>query len=199
MEKLQKNIFYEICKYLSFIDMVHFRFTCKSLKLKVRDAIIILAERESNKLLLSSDNLNRNLFVSKQKPIETLKNEGWYEFLKKQLKTRAMIRHKLYHVISDLFPNIEQTTKVKLTNFMFSEIKRKRKMDVSMKKVEKHSGVAFTSFQDLVYIHSKGKLSDKYPKLIDTGEPKWSSQELVDNHEIDLFRVFRLYQNSAEN
>lgn len=198
MERLQKNVLYEICKYVDFVDMKRLRGASKTLKEKLRDALIILAEREANRLLLSSDNLNRNLFVSKQKPQETLNNEPWYDFLMRQLKMRASIKHRLYHVVPGLFPDIEKSTRIKLTTFMFSEIKRKRKMDISMKKIDKHSGVAFTAFQDLVYVHSTGKLSDKYPRLIETPEPKWSEIEVVDNDEVELFKRFRVYQNTDE-
>lgn len=199
MEKLQKAIFYEICKYLQFFEMVRLRLTCKSLRNQVKYAIIILSEREANSILLPTDNSTRNLFIVKEKPKEVLANKEWYEFLKEQLKNRANIKHRLYHVVPYLFPDIEKASRIKLVTFMFSEIKRKRKMDISMKKIEKHSGVAFTAFQDLVYTHSKGKLSDKYPKLIDTSDPKWSADEVIENNEVELFKLFREYRNSDAN
>ena len=72
-------------------------------------------------------------------------------------------------------------------------------MDISMKKSPMNSNISFTAFQELVFFHSRGLESTRYPKLIDCGEPKWSSQEIIDNEELETFRLFRLYKNSDEN
>lgn len=160
--------------------------------------MVILSEREAHRLLLATDNITRNLFVAKEKPKETLKNQSWYKFLIDQLDKRCNIKHQLYHAIPGLFPDLDQKSKIQLTTFMFNEIKRKRKMDISMKKSPKNSNISFTSFQELVFHHSRGKTSSRYPKLIETGEPKWSASEVVENDEIEIFKVLRTYRTSLD-
>ncbi|CAI2384321.1 unnamed protein product [Moneuplotes crassus] len=178
---------------------MHFFRTCnKTLYNKVRDAMVILAEREANRLLLSSDNLTRNLFVIKEKPKETLKNENWFTFLINQLKARCMIKHRMYHTIPELFPELENCLRVKLAKIVFTEIKRKRKMNITMKKGSNNSNIAFTNFQELLFLHSKNFISDKYPKLIETGNPVWSAEQIRENEELDIFYAFRTYTNSED-
>ena len=160
--------------------------------------MVILAEREANRLLLPSDNLTRNLFIVKEKPKETLKNENWFAFLKTQLKTRCMIKHRMYHVIPELFPEIEDGLRIKLATIPFIELKRKRKADITMKKTPKNSNIAFTNFQELVFNHSKNILSDKYHKYVETGDPIWSADQLRENGEVDIFKRFRTYTNHEE-
>lgn len=117
--------------------MYNFRVSSKKLYQKVKDSMVILSEREANSILLSSDNLTRNIFIVKQKPKETLKNENWFNFLIDQLNQRHNIKHNLYHVIPDLFPDLEKQLIIKLTTFMFTEIKRKRRMIIKMSKNSK--------------------------------------------------------------
>lgn len=170
----------------------------KTLREKIRDSMIILAEREANRILLSSDNLTRNFFIVKEKPKETLKNENWLKFLESQLKTRCIIKHRMYHVLPEIFPDLEKISRIKLANIMFAEIKRKRKMDITMKKTPQNSNIAFTSFQELVFQHSRNLISDKYSKLIDTGQLIWSAAEIIENSEVEVFKAFRTYTNCEE-
>lgn len=160
--------------------------------------MVILSEREAHRMLLATDNITRNLFVTKEKPKETLRNLNWYKFLIGQLDRRCNIKHRLYHAVPGLFPDLDQKSRIKLTTFMFNEIKRKRKMDISMKKSPKNSNISFTSFQELVFNHSRGKTSNRYPKLIETGEPKWSASEVVENDEVEIFKILRTYKTSIE-
>jgi hypothetical protein len=178
--------------------MQHLRCTSKTLFEKIRESMVILSEREANRILLSQDNITRNLFVSKEKPKETLKNLKWYKFLIDQLKRRTYIKHRLYHAIPGLFPDLDQKLRMKLATFMFNEIKRKRKMDISMKKSPKNNNISLTGFQELVFYHSKGKLSSRYPKLIETGEPKWNAAEVYDNDELEIFKTLRTYKTSED-
>jgi hypothetical protein len=90
--------------------MNNLRNSSKKLYEKVQESLVILSEREANRLLLPNDNVTRNLFVSKEKPKETLHNKKWYKFLIKQLKKRSFIKHRLYHVIQDLFPDTEKNS-----------------------------------------------------------------------------------------
>jgi len=76
--------------------------------------MVIFSEREANRILLASDNTTRNLFVMKEKPILTLKNEKWLKFLIDQLNRRCTIKHRLYHVIPDMFPDLEKPLRLKL-------------------------------------------------------------------------------------
>lgn len=199
MEKFNLNVFYEICKFITFRDMLMFKLTSKKIMAKAQDAIIILSEREANRVLLASDNITRNLFVSKEKPKELLTNQSWFDFLVEQLKKRAQIKHNLYHVIPSLFPDLEKPAIVKLTTFMFLEVKRKRKMDISMKKSLKHSGISFTPFQELVSVHSKGMLSDRYPRILETSKPNYDPEEIINNNEVEIFMAFREYKNNNAN
>lgn len=71
-------------------------------------------------------------------------------------------------------------------------------MNMDMRKNSDHSQICLTHFQELVYYHSKDKLSTKYPKLIETGEPKWIASEILENNELEIFKAFRSYQQSEE-
>jgi hypothetical protein len=191
MEKFNKNIFYEICKYLVFYEMRRFRWTCKTIKAKVEESMVILAEREVNRTLIPRE----NLYVSKKKEKESLKNEDWLKFLFDQIKERSIIKHRIYHVSSSLFPEIDEENLLALTKFMYVEIKRKRTYKVTMKKSKSRSGVTFTVFQDLVSHHSKGQMLDKYSKTIFTGVSKNNEQEIVENNEVELFKKMREYED----
>lgn len=92
MDKLHFNILFEIWKYLNFKEINNFRISSKKLLKRVEDVMIILSEREGNRILLSSNKINRNPFVEYEDPKFVLQNKSWYDFLISQIKLRWMIK-----------------------------------------------------------------------------------------------------------
>ena len=202
-ESISFNIIYEIWKYLTFSEMNHARLWNKKLMILFKDAMVILAEREANRVLLSSDNSTRSMFVEKELPKHVITNSTWFDFLIEQIKKRRRIKAKLFKLIPKIFKNCEQEFNVKLTNFMFVEIKKKRMMNISITKKgrEVHS---FTDFQELLFRHSLGEITRKYDAILineDMGSIiSYNSieliQEIIDKNEIDILKDFRCYKNN---
>ncbi len=92
MDRLSVNSLYEILKYVSFRDMNYLRTACKKHSDKVKTVMIILSEREANRILLSSSDLLRNPFIDYEEPQMKLSNESWYDFLIDQISQRWRIK-----------------------------------------------------------------------------------------------------------
>ncbi len=71
-------------------------------------------------------------------------------------------------------------------------------MDITMKKNQRNSNIAFNNFQELVFCHSRDLVSSKYSKLIETGPAMYSAKEIIENNEIEIFRAFRTYTNTND-
>ena len=84
--------------------------------------MIILSEREANRILLSSSNLLRNPFLDHEQPKMVMANLSWYEFLIDQIKNRWGIKKKLFTLIPTIFQGCDQSFNIGLTNLMFNEI-----------------------------------------------------------------------------
>lgn len=70
---------------------------------KMKDVLVIFSEREAQRLLFSKCTLLRNPFIEQENPLNVLSNNGWYEFLKKQVETRKWLRIKLWNVLPNVF------------------------------------------------------------------------------------------------
>lgn len=202
MDKLHWSTLYEIFKYLNFGEMNNLRVCNSKLLEKGKDAMIILAEREANRILLSSDNTTRNLFVQKEMPKMLASNVDWYEFLIDQLNKRWELKLKLFDLIPRIYPKSNTEIQVKLTNFMFDEIKRKRFMDISLKKTVKQK-VFLTSFQELVFDYYCGVSPSNYTRVILSKKELIGlksmkddfAEEIIKNDEVYLLKAFRKYEN----
>jgi len=128
---------------------------------KMEDVMIILSEREANRILLSANFINRNPFVEQEQPKLLLQNRSWYEFTISQITKRWRIKKKLFKIIPDIFTDCESSFQIALTNLMFAEIKKKRAPKTSLKKEDYLLNLQ-TDFQELIFLHSKGCSSDKY-------------------------------------
>lgn len=92
MNKINTDCLYEICKYVTFKDMNYLRIASKKYNNKVETVMIILSEREANRILLSASNLLRNPFLDHEEPKQVLANKSWYEFLIAQIQKRWRIK-----------------------------------------------------------------------------------------------------------
>ena len=170
----------------------------------VKDVMVILAEREANRILLSADNTARNIFIEKELPKNVLQST-WFDFLIDQIEKRWRIKAKLFKIVPSIFDNWEQDFYIRLTNFMFLEIKRKRITNITMTKSHRDL-VWFTDFQELVYRHSFGEITSKYDPIIITeeyaeiaqGNKDSLIQEIIEKDEIPIFKEYRWYKNSQE-
>lgn len=106
--------------------MNYLRIASKKHNDKIKTVMIILSEREANRILLSSSNLLRNPFLDYEEPKMKMSNESWYEFIINQIEDRWRIKKKLFALIPTLFSESDQSFNVSLTNLMFNEIKKKR-------------------------------------------------------------------------
>ena len=206
MNKINTDCLYEILKYVTFTDMNNLRISSKCYNKKVEIVMIILSEREANRILLASNNLLRNPFVDKEEPKQVLANLSWYEFLIEQVKRRWRIKRKLYNTISNIFEESDKSFIIKMTNLMFQEIKKKRPQKNVLKKEESLYNFQ-TEFQELMLLHSQHKNSDKYPRKVMTSQmdkmalAKQSDfvEEIINKNEVQLFNVFRWYKNYQED
>jgi hypothetical protein len=160
---------------------------------KVQDAMIILSEREANRILLSSNKINRNPFVDHESPKLVLQNKSWYDFLISQIQKRWQIKCKLFELVPQLFPDCETSFQVELTNLMFTEIKRRRQALSSLQK-ESYLINLQTEFQELLLRRSQNKKVAKFVCKVmtkdhyDQVEAKKQTllDEVVTNKEVDL-------------
>ena len=206
LENMGVNIIYEIFKYLDFFEMNHLRTSNRKLYKVAKDAMVILAEREANRILLPTDNSSRNIYINKELPKHVITDSTWFDFLIEQIEKRWRIKAKLFKIIPKLFEDCEQDFNIKLTNFMFTEIKRKRMMTIPV--IKNYKGFPwFTEFQELLHLHSIGETTKKYesilidnitvPSFINNREKH--IREIIDNDEIKLFEDFRFYKNSQNS
>ena len=131
--------------------MNYIRISSKRYMSLLQDAMIILSEREANRILLSSNKINRNPFVDHETPNFVLQNKSWYDFLVLQVQKRWLIKKKIYEIIPSLFPSCAIYSKslssvvtesndshayfqAQLTNLMFTEIKKRRQPTPCLKK-----------------------------------------------------------------
>ena len=70
---------------------------------KMVDILIIFSEREAQRLLFSKCTLLRNPFIIIEQSKNTLKNDGWYDFLKNQVMTRKWLKVKLWNILPSIF------------------------------------------------------------------------------------------------
>ena len=103
MDRLSINPLYEILKYLTFREMNYLRISSKKHSDKVKTVMIILSEREANRILLSSNDLLRNPFIDYEEPQVKMSNESWYDFIIDQISLRWRIKKKLYALIPNIF------------------------------------------------------------------------------------------------
>lgn len=104
MDKVTVPILFEICTYLQFKEMVCLARLNKHFNVQMMDKILIIfSEREAQRLLFSKWSLLRNPFVEQEEAKTTLKNNGWFDFLKCQVQTRKWLKIKLWNVLPSVF------------------------------------------------------------------------------------------------
>lgn len=113
MRKITTAILFEICSFLYFKEMVVLKRINKHYNKKMVDILIIFSEREAQRLLFSKCTLLRNPFIEIEESQNTLKNNGWYDFLKSQVVTRKGLKIKLWNVLPSIFEdfNDDETNK----------------------------------------------------------------------------------------
>ena len=118
---------------------------------KMKDVLVIFSEREAQRLLFSKCTLLRNPFIEQENPLNVLSNNGWYEFLKKQVETRKWLRIKLWNVLPNVFEeyNDDEVNK-KLILKLIQEIKKPSESPPKLLKTN-NSIALRTSFQALLY------------------------------------------------
>jgi hypothetical protein len=200
------NVLYEICKYVTFKDMNYLRTSSKKHSEKIETVMIILSEREANRILLSSNNLLRNPFLEHEEPKMLMANRSWYDFLIDQIKQRWRIKKKLFKLTPTVFSDCDQSFQVAFTNLMFNEIKKKRSQKTMLKKENVLLNLQ-TEFQELMYQHSLGNKSDKYDWKVMNDEMYENAlerqeefvEEIIEKGEANLFDLFRWYKNYQDD
>lgn len=206
MDIINTNCLYEICKYLTFKEMNYIRIASNKYMKKVETVMIILSEREANRILLSANNIHRNPWIDHEEPKFVLNNHSWYVFLIDQIQKRWRIRKKLFKLIPTIFGECDRSFSVGLTNLMFTEIKKKRAPKNRLNKDDVLINMQ-TEFQELLFKHSIGKKSDKYDWKVMNDDMYENSlerqeefvEEIVKNKESYLFHLFRWYKNYQED
>lgn len=118
---------------------------------KMKDVLVIFSEREAQRLLFSKCTLLRNPFIEQENPLNVLSNNGWYEFLKKQVETRKWLRIKLWNVLPNVFEEYnDDDVNKKLILKLIQEIKKPSESPPKLLKTN-NSIALRTSFQALLY------------------------------------------------
>lgn len=124
------------------------------------------------------------------------------------LKSRkdGELNKKLFKLIPSVFGECDKAFSVGLTNLMFNEIKKKRAQKNTLRKEDILIDLQ-TEFQELMFLHSVGKKSDKYDWKVMTEEMYENAlerqeefvDEIITKDETKLLHVFRWYKNYQED
>ena len=147
MDKITTALLFEVCRFLSFREMMILSITSKRYNIKMVDILMIFAEREAQRILLSKCALLRNPFIEQEKPQDSITDHNWLEFLQEQLLLRRWIKGKLKMSIPNVFDSDNYDTLIKK---LFMEIKKPSESPPKLIKIN-NSIALRTSFQDLLY------------------------------------------------